>query len=225
MLEMTHKLKRIQMQNEIVHSKKMEKVNFPRNDNKTSKIKLFKLPSNLEIISEVNQAREEAIVCLKNHKVHFRTNDLLCPISLIANEEEEEDSSDEGSEDENDGVEDGVEDEAEDEAYENDEEIRLSKDELNADLQQLSSPTGEILLKNYSRSSLISISETSPFTAVRCSSGKEIVVRKSSIVWLLSTKKSNLSSDRLVRVQESEHGLKRSKFTLFYPRFYLKNCL
>lgn len=210
---MTHKLKRIQMQNEIVFSKKMEKVNFPRVDNKTCKIKIFdSLPSNNSIISEVNRARKEAIVCLKEHNFSFRINDLLCPIQLtnrIENQtvEEDEESSDEGSEEENEVENDGVEE------NELDDEFLLNKDELNADLHLLSNATGELRLKNYNSTNNSHIPESSPFAAVRCISGKDIVVRKSSIVWLLSKTKSNLSSDRLVRVQETDHGLKKSMFS------------
>lgn len=210
---MTHKLKKIQLQNEIVHSKKMENVNFPRIEQKIKKIKIFEdLPSDHAIIFEVERARAEAIICLDKHNVCFQTKDLLCPITITIEDglADSLDSSEESSEDESDCAEDEIGQTREGCIDEYGDEIRLDTDELNADIQMLSSATGEVLLKNYS-SDKTSLSETSPFTHVRCSSGKDIVVRKSSIVWLLSKSKTNLSSDRLVRVQESEFGIKKSK--------------
>lgn len=50
------------------------------------------------------------------------------------------------------------------------------------------------------------LSETSPYVAVRGNNGNEMIVRKSSVCWLLSKDKYKLSSDRLVRVQEKEYS-------------------
>lgn len=49
------------------------------------------------------------------------------------------------------------------------------------------------------------LNEKSPFVAVTDNNGKEMVVRKSSICWLLSKDKCKLSSDRLQRVQEKDY--------------------
>lgn len=51
----------------------------------------------------------------------------------------------------------------------------------------------------------ICLDEDSPFVVVANTKGKEMVVRKSSVCWLLSKDKSKLSSDRLVRVQEKDY--------------------
>lgn len=75
------------------------------------------------------------------------------------------------------------------------------------DLHVLSDITGELKLKEYCNNQVID--ETSRFAIVTCSSGKEKIVRKSSIVWLLTNTKNKLSSDRLLRVQQNELKRKR----------------
>lgn len=52
---------------------------------------------------------------------------------------------------------------------------------------------------------VIHLDEKSPFVVVVDKNGKEMVVRKSSICWLLSKNKFRLSSDRLQRVKEKEY--------------------
>ncbi len=73
--------------------------------------------------------------------------------------------------------------------------------------------TGELLLKDYSNgadenhsANKIRLNEDSQFVVVVNKKGKEIVVRKSSICWLLSKDKCKLSSDRLQRVQEKDYA-------------------
>lgn len=69
-----------------------------------------------------------------------------------------------------------------------------------------------MLLKDYSNDTFgnhsaneIRLKEDSPFAVVVNKKGEKIVVRKSSICWLLSKDKCKLSSDRLQRVQEKEY--------------------
>lgn len=58
------------------------------------------------------------------------------------------------------------------------------------------------------------LDETSPFIKVTDKSGKEMVVRKSSVCWLLSQDKFKLSSDRLQRVQEKEYAKKQGNISV-----------
>lgn len=67
-------------------------------------------------------------------------------------------------------------------------------------------------LKDYSKdtrktysANQIHLKEDSPFAVVIDKNGEEMVVRKSSICWLLSKDKCKLSSDRLQRVQEKDY--------------------
>lgn len=65
---------------------------------------------------------------------------------------------------------------------------------------------GYLNMKNYETT--LALSKTSPFTIVTDAHGKEIVVRKSSICWLLNKNCGRLSSDRLQRVMEKEYSSK-----------------
>lgn len=99
--------------------------------------------------------------------------------------------------------------------------------------------TGELLLRDYSKgtgktysANQIHLKEDSPFVVVLDKNGGEIVVRKSSICWLLSKDKFKLSSDRLQRVQEKEYdgnisGIAYyvSNIFTFYLRIYVYTFL
>lgn len=59
--------------------------------------------------------------------------------------------------------------------------------------------------------------ENSPFIKVLFKSSKTMVLRKSSLCWLFSSKKTKLSSDRLLRVQQKVLSSSESRTTLFVP--------
>lgn len=71
---------------------------------------------------------------------------------------------------------------------------------------------GDKLYKGNDLEINIDLDEKSPFVKVTDKSGKEMVVRKSSVCWLLSQDKFKLSSDRLQRVQEREYANKPGNF-------------
>lgn len=79
-----------------------------------------------------------------------------------------------------------------------------SNSDLLVDLRVSCTVQGELELKDYT-SCTIKLSETCPFTVVTDSTGKETVVRKSSICWLLNEFTGKLSSDRLLRVRQLEY--------------------
>lgn len=68
----------------------------------------------------------------------------------------------------------------------------------------------------------IILDEKSSFVVVEASKGKEMVVRKSSICWLMSKDKCKLSSDRLQRVQEKDYLNVNKGIELFQNLFALK---
>lgn len=80
------------------------------------------------------------------------------------------------------------------------------------DIHKLSSLTGdgELSMRDYSSAST-QVKENSPFAVVVDGTGKESVVRKSSICWLLSKDKCKMSSDRLQRVKEKEFDMNTCK--------------
>lgn len=92
--------------------------------------------------------------------------------------------------------------------------------ELLHDLKRLRGIEGEICLKNYRNggekkpiSSRISLSEKSPFTIIYDNKGSEIIVRKSSIVWMLRNDPTKISSDRLQRVKDKDvYAIYKKKF-------------
>lgn len=80
----------------------------------------------------------------------------------------------------------------------------LQSEQVLQDLMILSNITGTLELRDFSQDNT-QIRQDSPFTVVKDSSGKEHVVRKSSICWLLNSNNSKLSNDRLQRVRTSEY--------------------
>ena len=62
----------------------------------------------------------------------------------------------------------------------------------------------ELIKLNETKKLTTELNIDSPFTVVTDSFGKESIIRKSSICWLLNKDSSKLSSDRLVRVRENE---------------------
>lgn len=66
-----------------------------------------------------------------------------------------------------------------------------------------------IKLKNYEgKIKPNDVNETGPYVVVTCEDDKQIVLKKTSLCWLLSTECKKLSSDRLYRVMTS---IKESK--------------
>lgn len=55
------------------------------------------------------------------------------------------------------------------------------------------------------------IGEKSPYTVLHCSSGKKVIVRKTSLCWLMARETNKLSSDRLIRVQNPKKNIQRIK--------------
>ncbi|KAJ6639407.1 hypothetical protein Bhyg_12151, partial [Pseudolycoriella hygida] len=99
-----------------------------------------------------------------------------------------------------------------------------SEVELSRDLHGLSSISGTINIKTHSHLD-IDLNEKSPYCVVRNDSGKEKVVRKSSIYWLLSKDKHMLSSDRLTRVKQCESATTKKNVSPSLIGVTSKNCL
>lgn len=68
-------------------------------------------------------------------------------------------------------------------------------------MTKLQSVSGELELKAHSNTQA-KLTASSPFTIITDGKGKEIVVRKSTICWLLSKTKGKLSIDRVQRVRQ-----------------------
>ena len=81
----------------------------------------------------------------------------------------------------------------------------------------LLSDFSDLELKDYSESKNIEKDIPTPFTLVHTNTGQEIVVRKSSICWLLNKSVGKLSSDRMQRVQENELNKKNVSYKPLQP--------
>lgn len=69
-----------------------------------------------------------------------------------------------------------------------------------------------IQLKNYARNILPDkITNTSPYVVIKTNTIKQLVVKKTSLCWLLGKESIKMSNDRLVRVQYSLTNAKKSK--------------
>lgn len=194
LLEFIQKLKRIHTQGEIVCSTNMKNVKFPRLENKLLNMLVSNdLPSNEDIIENIEKAKRNAIHDLKMFNLQLTEDELKleCKLELKNIEihfeevDEEEIESDENIENEI----------VDNDVFEN-EIIDLH------DLSILTNVSDNIQLKSYEKENILA--EDNPFTMVTSLSGKTKIVKKSSIVWLLSTSNTKMSSDRLLRVQQNE---------------------
>lgn len=205
-LEMIHRLKKIQLQNDIMVSSP-DFIKFPRLDAKRQRMDCpAKLPSNKEICDLLEDARKRTItdalyvginVNEKNSKINF-----ACQISYVT-EDSVEDSVDSYEEDDLDDDTEPLDGDDFDENNLKSTENNEAEMELQNDLCKLSSIAGSLNLKDHSSRNVL-LNEKSPYTIVVDANGKSFVVRKSSIVWLLTRNKHSLSSDRLSRVKEYE---------------------
>lgn len=187
-LELTHMVSRLELQNEIVHFKLANfDIDFPRISKKPEKCKHYPLPSDEEIKIAINAAKCKAI----NEALKFEMNvdsheisnceivDVIIDRTEVFNESCEE-------------VDGCMIDMGSNDPFEFDDDAALS-----------GLLTQNLCLKDYSEQ-VDEIDENSRFTKTTDRNGFSKVVRKSSVVWLLSNSKETLSSDRLQRVQGSK---------------------
>lgn len=192
-LDMLHRMNKIELQNEMMS--KCSFLKFPRHDRKTAaeQPELINLPNDAEIISLIEEAKEDATNDARDVGMLVSNTNFSCQVDPIS--------------DCNNDVDLHYQDEEflfESERFndELDDAENLTPD-LQDDLNKLNSVTGSLQMRDYSECQ-VKLSETSPYTVVSNSSGKDVVVRKSSICWLLSKDKHSLSSDRLLRVRDTE---------------------
>lgn len=216
MFEITHRFQKVEMQNEIFATAP-DFIKFPRLQSKKEKMVLpTTFPSNDDIISLIENAKELAIKDLSDVGIEeTQTLNLKCQVSYVSDSCVFSDNFDEDNCD--DDPEDDYEVDCDDLA--NFGESEEDDPDVQRDLHTLSSITGELMVKDYSNKFFDNdcLDESSIFVAVNDSSGKRKVVRKSTICWLLMEDKHKLSNDRLSRVKDAafDNKSKRRLFLLF----------
>lgn len=85
---------------------------------------------------------------------------------------------------------------------------------LNDSIELMANDFKNIQLKNYaSKVNSDDISETSPYVEVECFGNRRVIVKKTSICWLLGNEHKKLSNDRLRRVMHTTHNASQPKLT------------
>lgn len=183
LLELFHLVSRIELQNDIIHSKLAYLgVTFPRNEGNKMSLCHGQLPSDEEIKAVMQKAREGASKDAFNlgmqvdaTKIH---SSKLNPVNIrmgtvVSGENEDEDED-------------------------------LQWSECNNDFPSTFEYTSLPDFSNENQNN----DNSGPYVNVSCSNGKTKTIRKSHLLWLLADSKQGLSSDRLKRVQG--HDIKRS---------------
>lgn len=195
LLEIFNIVGRIELQNDITHFK-ISEVNFPRTQNKVPKMTVHELPSNEEIFAKIEAARNEAVKVEKTFGIKISPNNNLscklpvCEMNLNNNTSFERSVLDTTA--------------ANDVLCEQVEQLLLRdespSEEEQFNINSLAYINSELNLRDYSDQNIV-LNNLCPFTEVKDKCGNTKVVRKSSVLWLLTTSRSSLSSDRLQRVQ------------------------
>lgn len=207
LLELTHMISRLELQNEIIHFKLADVgIEFPRINKKTNQFKQYPLPSDEEIGNAIEIARKEAIREAKKFGMNIQAHQIKkCELPNV--NINYDDAFLDDTDDENDNIFnelDRVDPFAFDECT-----------ELSGILEQ------NLCLKDYSEQA-DNIDEKSRFTKITDKNGASKIVRKSSVVWLLSqSNKEKLSSDRLQRVKGplQKSSRRQLKFQMQEPSF------
>lgn len=187
-LELTHMISRLELQNEIVHFKLADiGIEFPRIANKKEKFKFYPLPSDQEIDNAIKDAKNDALHEALKFGIEMHANKITkCELPNINVDFDEFDSYESFSE-------------SDEFNFEMDQTDPFNFDEEDTVLSGILEQ--KLCLNEYSGDDL-NIDEKSRFTKITDENGDTKIVRKSSLVWLLSnSNKEKLSNDRLHRVQ------------------------
>lgn len=186
--EALSRIGKIQLQNEITHATSSSFV-YPRSQKENSDSFVYPLPTAMEIYNEIMLCRKTAIATAKK-------------LGLIANENPEPKMFKCG--------------------------IKPLKTSAGKKLKRIQSGTvakrtshkmpnlKNIQLKDYSGNLKLNIiDERSPYVEIRSARGKRVIVRKTSLCWLLRKENQRLSSDRLVRVRQTVKKTSSFKATTY----------
>lgn len=173
LLEVVHMIRRLEVQNEIVYSKLANMdIKFPKLDKKCNKIKIYALPTEEEIDQCLRRAKRFAIDDALQFGMNIDSDEIeVCDYPIPKQLVDDEAY---GSEDDID-----MELELPSELHGNEEADFADDDEFYANIDEDMKKT---------------------FVSVKDHTGVERLLRKSTLVWILSDGTKKISSDRLLRV-------------------------
>lgn len=186
LFELLHMVRRIEVQNEIVYSKLSGlDVKLPKLEKKHQTTKIYNLPSEEEIDECLKRAKRFALNDAARFEMHVNPDEIdTCEINIPNSLRGDEELSDDGSESEIDCIDDTEHfTENINDAIETDEVPFLEEEEQ--DQQRAFISTTDHL-------------------------GRKQLLRKSTLVWMLSEGTKKISSDRLIRVQEKRNAINPS---------------
>lgn len=189
-LELTHLIGRVELLNDITHFKlKNIGIEFPRVNQDSVKQKIFALPSDEDLQKCMKEAQSQALNDALKFGMHIEAKDIqtceLSEVDFVFEYENETPNTEYENETPNGAL-------SQFDFIDDDDDTSELCDVLSRDL----------CLKDYSEK-CDEFDENSKFVQITNKAGKIQTVRKSSLVWLLSESKGNLSCDRLQRVKNS----------------------
>lgn len=184
-LELTHMISRIDLQNDIAYFKlKDTGIIFPRIRNRVEKVSFFPLPSDEEIKNVLNLAQQSAITDAKKFGMVLDKKEIFyCDLPLVNVAGVDLNEADVFVDD----------DEECDENHEMDIYNFSENEELNDMMETLNLAEESDCVEN--------VDENSRFTQITDENGVTQIVQKSFVVWSLSNFYEKPSSDRLQRVR------------------------
>lgn len=185
--EILSRISKIHYMDEIAYS--TERFHFPRHQAVQITSNLITLPTFAEVIEEINKCKKQAIDDAISFDLINRSNSANACKSIIKPLEIIQDRKESTK-------------------------VQIFDDVRKKHFAEISKTS----LKNYSEDFVGKIiEETSPFTKFVTTNGKIIVLKKTSLCWLLRPENHKLSSDRLLRVRANPKGIVKRK------RIFLKS--
>lgn len=180
-----HRIKKIQLQSDILASKLNRNISFSRIEHKVKTIQIqSNLPTNDDIYEVIEEARKKAIT--DAHKFDLEPGELNCNLPLVVDARADDFKADfdNKNQNENDILYDYVDDTKENSTIISastsrsmeQEDDEFPSEDILEDMSILSCVSdGYLNMKNYGETTLV-LNETSPFTIVADAHGKEIVL-------------------------------------------------
>lgn len=204
LLQFLHVIKRIEILNHISYVKlQNSNIAFPNVEKRSARSKSWPLPTDAEIFEVLEKARKDAIYDLQKLGVELPDDyNFACPVKRV-NILDYESSTRISDSDHN------------DEHFESEIENLLDIDSLEIS-ENTHSDVQIANIRDYSKDN-VSLTESSRFLLINDKKGNPKVVRKSSVLWLLTSTRDSLSSDRLSRVQSSQTSKTSQRCLNFHP--------